>query len=238
MVSSEAFAEAAAHLIAAELWAAVGQRGQATIAISGGNTPLPVLTRLASLELPWRQTTWLWVDERFVPASDARSNVGNARRVLFDRVAAAQVLAPQGPEFGDLSAVSMRYARDVRAALKASVSTADPNGAFDVVLLGIGDDGHTASLFPGAPEVMCADDVVLPVPARAGREPRITLSSATLIEARVAIVLAQGAKKREPVARARTWPAGAYLETPAHLLAHRTRPTFWVVDPDASGPAV
>jgi 6-phosphogluconolactonase len=227
-VKAAAFAAAAARHVSSELWSAVAQRGAATIAISGGTTPLPVLALLRSMSLPWSQTTWLWVDERFVPSTDSRSNAGNALRALFSHVPNATFLPCPGPESGDLAGAARRYAGTVRDALQAT------GDRFDLVLLGIGDDGHTASLFPNEPEVLSNADVVLSVPARAGREPRLTLSASTLLQARCATVLAQGASKRAPIERARTRPQGPYLETPAHLLAHRVHPTFWLLDPSAT----
>jgi 6-phosphogluconolactonase len=223
--SREGYVTAASHIISRELWAAAARRPgeRIHVAISGGNTPLPILADLRTRTMPWDRVDWFWVDERFVPQNDARSNAGNARRALFDHVQNATIFPCPEPGALDLDTASKVYEETILGALGEAP-------VFDLVLLGIGDDGHTASLFPGEPELSETSRVVVPVPARGGREARLSLTAPVLQSARTTWVLAQGAGKREPIARARATPAGPWNETPAHLLAHARGDVFWLVD--------
>jgi len=224
--SGEGYVSAASHLISRELWAAAARRPgeRIHVAISGGNTPLPILSDLRTRAIPWDRIDWFWVDERFVPHEDPRSNAGNARRALFDHVQNAHVFpCPEPSATLDLETAAKVYEEAILGALGEAP-------VFDLVLLGIGDDGHTASLFPGEPELAETSRVVVPVPARNGREPRLTLTAPVLQSARTTWVLAQGEKKRGPIGRARATPAGPWSETPAHLLSHARGDVLWLVD--------
>ncbi len=229
---ADALARLSAHFLRAWVLEAVARGGgaPARVALSGGSTPRAMFRVLAGLELPWQKTEWFWVDERAVPADHPRSNYGAARADLFDRVPVppAQVhpLTPDGP---DLGAAARRY--EARLAERFGLSPGGGPPAFDVVLLGIGDDGHTASLFPGEATVEVSDAWVVAVPASEGREERLTLTAPVLAAARRAIVLAQGESKREPVRRARA--SGSAREVPARVTQQVRGELYWLVDPGA-----
>jgi 6-phosphogluconolactonase len=180
--------------------------GRFAVCCSGGSTPKRLYQRLAEPDVmarfPWHRVHWFWGDERFVPHDHPDSNYGMTRAALLSRV-------PVPPD--NIHAVPTEGLTPEQAAgaydrtLRDFYGAARPEPArplFDVVLLGIGDDGHTASLFPGQPAL---DEtrrwVVAVLGARA--EARITLTFPALDSARDAIFLAVGAKKRDVVQRAR-----------------------------------
>jgi 6-phosphogluconolactonase len=227
---ADALARVAAHFVRAWVLEATA-RGDAParIALSGGSTPKAMFRVLAGLSLPWPKTEWFWVDDRAVPADNPRSNYGAARADLFDRVSVpADRVHPMTPDGPDLDAVARRY----EARLAERFGLRGPGGgeapAFDLVLLGIGDDGHTASLFPGEPHVDVADRWVIAVPAAEGREARLTLTAPVIAASRRALVLAQGQAKREPIRKARA--AGDLREVPARVTQQVRGELYWLVD--------
>jgi len=188
-------------------------RGRACIALSGGTTPRAVHEALAELsEVPWHLVHVFFGDERAVAPDHPDSNYRMAKESLLSRVPIppAQVYRPAA-EAPDREGA----ARDYAALLPA---------AFDVVILGIGEDGHTASLFPGASSLEASElcvAVIGPKPPPA----RLTLTPPVLERARSLVMLAVGAGKAEPVKRALE---GAWdpKQTPAQLARRGT----WFVD--------
>ncbi|MCS6898430.1 MAG: 6-phosphogluconolactonase [Myxococcales bacterium] len=224
----EALARIAAHLVRAWVSEAAAVRGVARVALSGGSTPRAMNRLLASMDLPWSATEWYWVDERFVPADSPRSNLGAARSDLFDRLLAPPRAIhgmPHGPSL-DESAVAYE------ATLAASFGLPGPSigtyPVFDLLLLGVGDDGHTASLFPGEPFVDVEDRWVIPVPPGEGHEARLTLSRPVIVHARRVVVMAQGASKRGPIQQARA--PGSLREVPARLVREVRGELLWLLD--------
>ena len=165
------------------------RRGRCRIALAGGSTPAPVYRLLAEEPLAWEQVELFLGDERCVPPDDPASNARMVRETLLEN------LPQPGPRFHDLP----RAAEEPEEAARAySALLAEP---LDLVLLGIGQDGHTASLFPDSPalgEERAAVVTTGPKPPN----PRITLTPSVLLGAGVRVVLAAGADKARPVARA------------------------------------
>lgn len=157
-----------------------------TIALSGGSTPRPFYEALASLAYPWEGVEVFFGDERCVPAEHADSNLRMARDALLSKVPAT--VHPMPGESCDPES----YERLLRDRL-------GPEPSLDLVLLGLGADGHTASLFPGDPAVEEGERWV----ARVARpdHPRLTLTLPVLDAARCALFLVAGAEKREALAR-------------------------------------
>lgn len=222
----------AAELIGRAIADAVRERGVARVALSGGTTPGEAYRRVAAFELPWSAIEWFWVDERAVPPSSERSNY---------RAAAADLGLETGPaasgkvhrmkgEVGDLAAA----AREYEGLLRASFGVASAV-AFDALVLGVGDDGHTASLFPGMGTVGVRDRLVIDVGAQPdkGLEARLTLTAPVIQEARLVLVLAKGAKKRDVLVKARG--GGAEEEMPSRLIQRAKGRVVWVVDEAAAG---
>jgi 6-phosphogluconolactonase len=192
------------------------------VALSGGSTPRPLFERLRTETLPWSRLAWYWVDERFVPYEDARSNAGEAKRLLFDHIPTAQIFPFAAPP-----AASIEHAAEAYEALLAEGL---PATGFDIVLLGIGDDGHTASLFPNEPEVHVRDRRVVHVPARPTRDARLSLTAPVLQSAQHVLVLARGQSKIAPLRRARGIDSTSLDHTPASLLLDATGTLTYVVD--------
>ena len=209
-------ADAAAYAIAA--------RGHFAMAVSGGASPIPVFRLLAG-ELHDR-VLWpavhAWLnDERCVPPDHAESNWGMLRRELLDHV---EVPPAQRHRFeGELPAAEAAHRAEV--ALRRYAADRAVDTLFDVVLLGVGDDGHTASLFPDGPELEERTRLVVPSRAPEGVtiRDRVTMTIPALESTREVIVLAYGREKREPMRAAleRRVPAG---------LAWGEERTTWIVD--------
>ncbi len=199
--SASAVAEEAAALIVRAAEAAIGARGRFIFALSGGRTPELAYRRLAEEGLrhriAWSDTLILWTDERCVPPDDRGSNYRMAREALLDHVPlpADNILRIRGEDCA--LAEDQRYER----ALHRLLGPGGSEGRIDLVLLGVGADGHTASLFPRAPSLAERQRWVLPV---VGPEPyprRITLTLPVINAAREVVVLATGAEKAGVVSR-------------------------------------
>ncbi len=207
-----------ARAVAAEAAALVErfvQEGGGTLVISGGTTPVQAYDLLAGRSgLAWGRVTVLFADERCVPPDDPESNYGMAQAKLIARVHPASVHRMAG-ELGAEEA-ARRY-DDVLSTL----------GALDLVLLGIGEDGHTASLFPGNPALEAGGLAVAVHGAPKPPPDRVSLSFQALRSARRVIVLATGSGKAEAVRRARTG------EVPAGMIPE----AIFLLDPAAAGEA-
>lgn len=191
-------AGALAERIAERLRAALAERGHAVLAVSGGSTPKKLFERLSRETLDWSRVQVTLVDERWVLDTDERSNAGLVKSLLLQHAAAAASFIPlytgdATPEAG----LARANARIDALALP-----------FDAVVLGMGDDGHTASFFPGGDRLAEALDLdghtrVLPMHAPDADEPRITLTLPTLLQTRALYLLVSGEKKRDLLADAR-----------------------------------
>jgi 6-phosphogluconolactonase len=223
----------AAELVARAIDEAVRARGVARVALSGGETPVEAHRRLARLRLPWPAIHWFWVDERAVPPSSPRSNFGAAARDLrLDESTPRANLHRMEADDGDLAAAAARYEAGLRRAFGVASAI-----AFDVVALGVGEDGHTASLFPNTGTADLEDRLVAAVPARPDRglEARLTLTAPVLREARLAVMLVRGAAKRAAVERARA--PGPLDACPARVLEQVRGRAIWLLDGPAAGRA-
>lgn len=225
-----ALARTAAHLVRAWLAEAAHARGVARVAISGGSTPRAMNRVLAPMDLPWDKTEWFWVDDRAVPHDNPRSNYGAARADLFDRLEAPPRAVHPMPVGPDLSACADAYEEAI--ARSFGVARGGPPPSFDLLLLGVGDDGHTASLFPGDAAVDVDDRWVTPVAAAEGREARLSLTRPAITAARRVVVLAQGASKRGPLQQARA--PGSLREVPSRLTREVRGELLWLVDAEAA----
>ena len=207
-------AEAAARAVAERL--AEAARAGGHVVLTGGGTPNRAYELAAELQPNWSRVDVWWGDERCVPPGDERSNFAMTKAALLDRLSGSpSVHRVRGED--DPEAAAASYADELRGV------------TFDLVLNGLGPDGHTASLFPRAPTLEIRDRLV--VPAEAGLEPfvrRVTLTIPTLENSRSMIFLAVGEEKADAAKRA--FGDEPSLETPASLVRSAYGRTWAVLD--------
>ncbi|MFY9695736.1 MAG: 6-phosphogluconolactonase [Xanthobacteraceae bacterium] len=196
-------AEAAAR----RLIARVSGKDRAAVALTGGSSPQGLYRLLAAEpwrgKVPWDRVHWFIGDDRFVPESDPLSNMGTARRVFLDRVGAPQQnVHPMATDAKDPEDAARLYEGELKAFYGAArLDLARP--LFDLVLMGLGDDGHTASLFPHSPALVETQRWVLAI-AKAGMEPfvpRVTLTFPALASTHEMLFLIDSANKRTILSR-------------------------------------
>ena len=192
-----ALAEGLADRVSGALAEAVATRGRASIAVSGGSTPKAFFKALSSRDIDWAKVTITLVDERFVPADNPRSNhLLVADNLLQGKAKAAQFL----PLYRD--AGSAEQAAEIVTADAAALGH-----PFDVVILGMGADGHTASFFPGGSRLAEAISPETPrgiitMEAEGAGEPRLTFTFASLQDARLLVLHIEGQGKKDVLAAA------------------------------------
>jgi 6-phosphogluconolactonase len=226
-------ARTAATRIGQVLRDAILRAGSATIALSGGNTPRDAYALLArEAGIDWAKVRVFWVDERAAAAGDDRSNYRWAKATLIDGagIAADHVHRMPG-DAPDLEAGARAYESTVRAGVPVDAAGVP---AFDALTLGVGDDGHTASMFPGDSTVDIEDRLVVAVLAKPGREARLSLTRPPIQHASHVFVMAVGPAKRAPLDR--VWAAeGDLHQTPARLIRGCRGTVTWLVDAAAAG---
>ncbi len=227
---AEAAAKRAAAEIARRLRAAVGERGAAHLALSGGTTPARTYELLSAELADWSAIEVWFADERCVGPDDDESNYRLARETLLDAAAGLdstrvhRMQGELGPEPG---------AASYEQALRNHAPIDEDLAVLDVIVLGIGPDGHVASLFPGAP-TLDSDEHALCLGVHDSPKPppeRITLSLSVLRAARRCVLLATGASKADAVSAMMKEPS---RHVPASLLR---RSRLSVIVDDAAGPA-
>ena len=191
---AEAVALAAAKLIAKEARDAVATRGKFVMAVSGGKTPWIMLRDLAHEDVPWKGVHVVQVDERVAPEGDADRNLTHLRESLLEHAPLRPEQIHAMPvEATDLQAACMRYALTLR-----EIAGSPP--VLDLVHLGLGPDGHTASLIPGDPVLDVKDTDVAVTGIYQGRR-RMTLTYPIINRSRRVLWLATGAEKAGMLAR-------------------------------------
>jgi 6-phosphogluconolactonase len=211
-------ARRAAGFIAEEARAAVQARGRFTLAVSGGHTPWQMLRELADLQMPWSAVHLYQVDERVAPAGDADRNLTHIRESLLGKVKLPPGhLHPMPVEDEDLAAAAARYAHEL-----ATVAGTPP--VMDLVHLGLGPDGHTASLVPGDPVLQVTNAEVGLAGPYQGRL-RMTLTYPALDRARRILFVVTGKEKAEVLERLctgdRSIPAGRVNQARALVMVDR-----------------
>jgi 6-phosphogluconolactonase len=208
--------------------AAVAARGRFDFAVPGGSVAEAFFPRLVRAGLDWRRTHVFWVDERCVPPTDAESNYGRARVLLLEplHVAADQVHGMAG------ATADVERAAD--AAERALVEVLGDPPRVDLAILGVGPDGHVASLFPGHPAlaerarfVRAVDGAPKPPPQR------LTWTLQALAAARALWVVAFGHAKSAPIAAALAGPVANRVRSPLALAVRSGPPVTFFLDPEA-----
>jgi 6-phosphogluconolactonase len=211
-----AAARGAAAVVAAEARAAVADRARFVVAVSGGRTPWLMLRALADEDVPWDRVQVVQVDERVAPAGDPDRNLTHLRESLLAHAPLRPEQVHAMPVEGDdLEAAAIRYAGTLQ-------TLAGPEPALDLVHLGLGPDGHTASLVPGDPVLGVTDRDVAVTGVYQGRR-RMTLTYPVLNRARRVLWLVTGGDKAGMLVRLRggdpTIPAGRVRQDHAMVLA-------------------
>ncbi|MET3589307.1 6-phosphogluconolactonase [Bartonella silvatica] len=214
---------ALADRVAAELSIAVLERKRATLAVSGGTTPKLFFHYLSKVDIDWQNIMITLVDERFVPAQHERSNESLVRHHLLQNFAAkAQFIGL----YHKAPTVEL-------AAFSAASRINTLPRPFDVIVLGMGVDGHTASFFPDADRLKQALDLqtqalVLPLHAKSAFAPRLTLTLPVIIQSRCIILHCEGFQKRDCFEEA--CQEGSELEMPIRSVlrnAHHLVQVYW-----------
>ena len=218
LVDADAVARAAAAFTAGEARAAVEARGRFVMAVSGGHTPWKMLRALADERLPWSQVHVVQVDERVAPAGHPDRNLTH----LLESLVAHCPLPPDQVHAMPVESTDLESARRSYAATLRQIAGAP--AVLDLAHLGLGPDGHTASLVPGDAVLDVADsDVALAGPYQGRR--RMTLTYPMLNRARSIVWLVTGSEKADMLARLwaadRSIPAGRIEQHRALLLADR-----------------
>ena len=222
--SRQTLAEALATGVAAVLAGGIATRGSASLAVSGGSTPLLFLETLAAADIDWKSVTVTLVDERWVPDTHSRSNTAFLKRHFLKGPAAA---AQFEPLYEDAAAPE-----DVLPELQSRLGGLPR--PLDAVVLGMGADGHTASFFPGGDNLVTALDPHNPCPvsimrAEGAGEPRVTLTLPRLVEARFLALHIEGTDKARVLSTAEQAGPETDLPIRAVLRAPRENPLqiFW-----------
>jgi 6-phosphogluconolactonase len=224
--TADELASATADRLAAALASAQAVNGTASVVLTGGRTGGAVLAALRSATLDWSSLDIYWGDERFLPAGDPERNETLAREALLDHVpvspARVHPMAPSDGEFGD----------DPDAAAEAYAVLLKDVPSFDVCLLGVGEEGHTASVFPDSPAVHESARAVVAVRDCPKPPPvRVSLTLPTIRRATEVWLMTTGEAKAEAVASAL---AGvSEVEIPA-AGARGQRDTLWILDQTAA----
>ena len=203
--------------VAAAFAALVAERTPSSIALSGGSTAQQCYEAAAALEVDWSETTFWFGDERFVPVADTDSNEGMARDAWLDQVRARSIesMTDAGPTVED---AAQNYDARLRAV-----------GGVDLMHLGLGPDGHTASLFPGSDTLAITDRWVISAGDELHPHPRMTVTYPAIAASRLVVVTVAGAEKRNALARVR---AGDRSAPAARIEAEEV---VWLVDDEAAG---
>ena len=227
LLDKPALVQRALELVVTKINTAIAMRGQCYIALAGGSTPKPLYEALANQSLPWQQIQVFWGDERYVAADHPDSNQKMARQAWLDKVdiPTANIHAmPTGANQPSLDAQA--YGDELRQSFKIAE---DNFPIFDVILLGMGDDGHTASLFPHT-EALKVRDSLVTVGNKDG-QPRLTFTAPLINHARWVIFLVAGENKRPALKQvfATTADADNY---PARLIQPEEE-LWWLLDSSA-----
>ena len=226
VADAAALAEAAAERVMGRILA---NPGRVAIGLTGGSSPKALYELLAtdrvSSRIPWLRVHWFIGDDRFVPASDPLNNMAMARRIFLDALAPTENIHPIPTSATSPDEAARRYEAELKSFYGADrLDPAKP--LFDLVLMGMGPDGHTASLFPGYPATQETERWVVGVP-KAHVEPfvpRVTLTLPSLASCREMLFEVSGADKRAILTRVLAGddlPAGR---------AHSSNETIWLVD--------
>ncbi|WP_416674225.1 6-phosphogluconolactonase [Egbenema bharatensis] len=212
------------ELVLERLQTAIQERGMASIALSGGSTPKPLFEALAEQDLPWDRLHIFWGDERYVPPDHPDSNEGMARVAWLNKVPIPPGnIHPMPTDEPDPALAAQRHEQEIQQLFQ---TTPGEFPALDVILLGMGDDGHTASLFPHT-EALQVRDRLITVGNKDG-QPRITFTAPLINHARCVIFMVAGSNKRPALSQVFAAEADA-MHYPSRLIQPQGE-LWWLLD--------
>ncbi|HUU29633.1 MAG TPA: 6-phosphogluconolactonase [archaeon] len=233
--SLEALSNAAADFLVRRAMEIVRAVGRFTLALSGGSTPQRLYEILARKPLkdrmPWQESFFFWGDERFVPADHPESNFRLAYRAMLSKVPVPESnIHPVGTGTGSAHEAAENYERDLQKFFGVNNKP-----RFDLVLLGLGADGHTASLFPGDPVLNERRHLAAAVraPAQYAVKDRVTLTLPVLNSAACVLFLAAGREKKKMTDIILNQPQKAFRLYPAARIRPEDGELFWFTDREA-----
>ena len=205
-----ALIERALEVVVAQIRTAIAERGVCTISLAGGSTPKPLYAAIAQQDLDWDKIHVFWGDERYVPSDHPDSNEGMTRAAWLNHIPIpAENIHPITTTAESPAVSAAQYEQTLQTFFKLAPGE---NPSLDIILLGIGDDAHTASLFPHT-EALSVRDRLVTVGDKDG-QPRITFTAPLINQGRSVIFIAAGSNKQgaltqifAPEADAQSYPA-------------------------------
>jgi len=231
--TGEELAEAIALDFVNRIKAAQKRKVTLTVAVSGGNTPklfLNVIAKKYSESVDWSYVQFFWVDERCVPPDDPESNYGMIREILFSsiKVPEKNIHRIRGEE--DPYTESVRYSGEIVSNTRSHRGIPE----FDLIILGLGDDGHTASIFPGNLTLFASADLCDVTVHPLSGQKRITLTGKVINNSAMIIFLVAGEKKANVVEDIMSNTTGA-KSYPAYYINPESGNVIWMIDEKAAG---
>jgi len=235
---NESLVRGAADFMADLAVRAIGERGRFTVALAGGGTPRPVYARLATADyrdrVDWSRVLVFFGDERCVPPDDPQSNYLMVRTALLDQVPlpAANIHRIRGEQKPEQAAAEYAEALQRTFGGDAALGGPPPEG-FDLILLGMGDNGHTASLFPGLAAVTETVRWVMALYVEVVGMWRVTMTPVIINAARKVAFLVSGAKKADMLQRVLEGPHQPVV-LPSQIIKPASGELHWLVDAPAA----
>jgi 6-phosphogluconolactonase len=234
---NETLVSSTADYIADQAARAIAERGRFTLALSGGNTPKPVYALLATREyrdrIDWSKVLIFFGDERCVPPTDPQSNYLMVRTALLDHVPLPpeNVYRIRGEESPEKAAAD--YTEKLQDTFGGDPVAGAPSEGFDLILLGMGDNGHTASLFPGLAAVTETLRWVMALYVEVAGMWRITMTPVVINAARQAAFLVSGAGKADMLQRVLEGPYQPVV-LPSQIIKPASGELLWLLDEPAA----
>lgn len=223
----ESLSQRALEITVEQMELALAERGRFNFVLAGGSTPKSLYEKLSQESLPWGEFHIFWGDERYVPPDHPDSNEGMARQAWLDHIPIEPAqIHPMPTHLADPHQAASQYHQEIQAYFQ-SLGEAEP--VFDLVLLGMGPDGHTASLFPHTSALSVTDQFVT-VGEKDG-QPRLTLTVPVINQARCVLFLVAGANKQAALGQVLTG-TGDPDTYPARLI-QPDETLIWLLDHEA-----
>jgi 6-phosphogluconolactonase len=195
-------------------------QSEITIALSGGSTPMPILKKLSQQDLQWNKLHFYMVDERCVPLESEQSNYGTIKAIFFNHISSnSYSMIKTGLSIEESI---LKYELDVKK--KVEYKKGFPS--FDLILLGLGEDGHTASLFPNTSALTEEHKIVVKNFVPQLNAERITLTYPVILNAKKIVVMFKGSKKTQIFEETQT-PQGTNL--PIQKIVDQRKDTNWII---------